>query len=93
MFGRKSAFRQSRPNFKLGKVGECIPDFLNTGFAIVFWLLHKIADKEVLSPDVYKRQIMDSIETPEDLNNEIISNIQKTFADYQSNIGGLSRWF
>ena len=62
----------------------------SSGITYDNWEEKRDATEELLE---YLQDIMDSIETPEDLNNEIISNIQKTFADYQSDIGGLSRWF
>ena len=62
----------------------------SSGITYDNWEEKRDATEELLE---YLQDIMDSIETPEDLNNEIISNIQKTLADYQSDIGGLSRWF
>ncbi len=54
------------------------------------WQEKRDATEELLE---YLQDILESIEEPEELDKETVKEIQKTFADYQSDIGGLSRWF
>lgn len=62
----------------------------SSGITYENWQEKRDATEELLE---YLQDILESIEEPEELDKETVKEIQKTFADYQSDIGGLSRWF